>query len=97
METVPAVAVKVTLALPAGTVAEAGTVRAALLSDNETAIPPVGAAFDIVTVQVLAAPDANVVGLHASDVTVGAVKLIEAVWELPLDRKSTRLNSSHSC
>ena len=84
-------AVKVTLALPAGTVAEAGTVRAALLSDNETAIPPVGAALDIVTVQVLAAPDANVVGLHASDETVGrgAVKLIEAVLELPLSEAVT--------
>ena len=71
VETVPAVALKVTLLLPAGTVAEAGTVRTALLSDTETTFPPVGAALDIVTVQVLAAPDANVVGLHASDETVG--------------------------
>ena len=87
VQTVPAVALKVAVALPAGAVAETGIVRSELLSDNETAIPPVGAALDIVTVQVLAAPDANVAGLHASEDTVGggAVKLIEAVWELPLN------------
>ncbi len=76
-------ALKLTLALPAATVAEAGTVRAALLSDTETTTPPVGAALDIVTVQVLTPPEANVLGLQASEVTVGAVRPIEAVWELP--------------
>ncbi len=64
-------ALKLTLVLPAATVAEAGTARTELLSDTETTTPPVGAALDIVTVQVLTPPDANVVGLHAIEETVG--------------------------
>ncbi len=79
MATAPAVALKLTLVPPAATVTEAGTVSAALLSDTETTIPPLGAALDIVTVQVLTAPEANEEGLQARDVTVGAVKLIDAV------------------
>ena len=41
---VPAVAVKVAVAALAGTVTEAGTVRAGLLLVRATTVPPVGAA-----------------------------------------------------
>ncbi len=54
-----------------------------LLSDTDA--PPVGAAFDNVTVQELVAFDPKLVGLHASELTkTGATKLIVAGLELPL-------------
>jgi hypothetical protein len=50
-----------------------------------TATPPLGAAFDSVTVQLLLALDPSVVGLHCSDETVvDATRLMVAVLELPL-------------
>ena len=64
---VPAVTVKVALVLPARTVAEEGTVSEELLSETETATPPVGAALEMVTVQVLLAPEAKVAGVQASE------------------------------
>ncbi len=55
---------------PEATVTDAGTVKAELLSDRATAVPPEGALADKVTVQVLAPPEAIVVGLHDRAETV---------------------------
>ena len=78
-------AVKVAEAAAAGTVTEAATGSRALLLERETVAPPVGAALVRVTVQVLAAPEARLVGLHASEERVtGASRLIAAVRETPL-------------
>ena len=88
----PAVAVKVAAVEPEATVTDVGTVRAELLSDRATAVPADGAVADKVTVQVLAAPDARVVGLHSSEDRVigdAAVMLREAVLELPLSAAVT--------
>ncbi len=87
METVPARAVNVTLADPAGTVTEAaGTGNNVSLLDMDTTVPPVGAVLLNPTVQVVVAPEAKLVGLHASEDNAGAdaVKLMEAVLETPL-------------
>ena len=54
---------KVAVLLPAATVTEAGTVAEALLLDNETEIPPEGAAALSVTVPVEDAPLTTLVGL----------------------------------
>ena len=51
----PAVALKVAVVAPAATVTEAGTVSRALLLASVTLVPPVGAAWVTVTVQVLTA------------------------------------------
>ena len=80
LEIVPAVAVNVPVMELAATVTEAGTVRLALLDDRETAVPPVGAGLDKVTVQVLVALEASVVGEHWTEERLaGACKLIVAV------------------
>ena len=81
-------AVKVAVVAPAATVAAAGTVNAVLLSANVTALPPAGAAFEIVTVHVEVLPDVTEAGAHVSAVTVGGVTVAgvtvsEAVAELP--------------
>jgi hypothetical protein len=82
--TEPAVARKVVLVEPAGTVAEAGTVRAALLLLNDTTCPPVGAALVWLTVQVLNAPELTVEGEQASaDKTAGATRVRLAVCDPP--------------
>ena len=82
--TVPAVAVKLAVVAAAATVTEAGTVSAALLLDNATEEPLVGAALDKVTVQVEEPPEATVFGEHASVVTVATGETVtEAVAELP--------------
>ncbi|MGA2484323.1 MAG: hypothetical protein ABSF92_14550, partial [Candidatus Acidiferrales bacterium] len=102
VETDPATAEKVAELEPANTVAAAGTVRAAVLEDDsETAVPPAGAACVRVTVQALAAPEDNVVGVHAkedrlglppvpvtvmaTDLEVPAVAVIVAVWFVETD------------
>ena len=64
---VPAVALKLAVVAVAGTVTEAGTVRFALLDDNVTVVPPVGAAFDRVTVQVVLAFEARLEAVHVSE------------------------------
>ena len=69
--TVPAVAVKLPVVAPATTVTEAGIVSAALLFEIVTALPPVGAAAEIITVHVEVAPDTTVAGEHATEDTVG--------------------------
>ena len=70
--TVPADPVNVIEVAPAGTAMEAGTVSAAVLLDaTATLAPPVGATWSTVTVHVVAAPDAMLVGTHASEDTAG--------------------------
>ena len=64
---VPAVAVKVAVVELVGTDTEAGAVSAALLDDRDTVVAVVRGAFDNVTVQVLLALDAKVVGEHCTD------------------------------
>ena len=79
---VPAVAVKVPEVALAATVTEAGTVSRELLSASATTLPPVGAAWFRVTVQVVAAPELTLVGLQVSAVTsMGAtrVRLVDCV------------------
>ncbi len=83
LATVPAVAVKFAVVAPAVTATEAGTVSAVLFDASATEEPPVEAARDRVTVQVVVAPDATELGEHdtpetdgASGVTVTAVVML---------------------
>jgi hypothetical protein len=55
----------------AGTVTDAGTGSAALFDANATTLPPVGAAWLNVTVQVVEAPVVILEGAHASADTLG--------------------------
>ena len=69
----------------AGTVTDGVTGSRALLLERETVAPPAGAALVRVTVQALAAPEARLAGLHASEESVtGASRLTAAVRETPL-------------
>jgi Zn-dependent protease len=82
---VAAVALKVAVVAPTGTVVEAGTDNELLLSVILTAAPPLGAACDRVTVQVLDPFDPRLVGLHTSDeMRTVVTRLTLAVAELPL-------------
>src|SRR5580700_2739882 len=82
---VPAVALKVVEVLFAGTVTDAGTVSAVLLLESPTVLPPAGAASFKLIVQVVAAPELTLVGLHARAVTIaGSTKLRVVVSRLPL-------------
>ena len=63
-DTALAVAVKLAVVAPAGTVTEAGTARAELLSERLTVVPPLGAACDKVTVQLIFPGGVNEVGVH---------------------------------
>ena len=79
------VAAKVADAAPAGTVTDAGTVRVGLLLVRVTAAPPAGAAWVIVTVQVLDELGPRLVGLQASEETsVGATRPRVILAETPL-------------
>src|SRR5580700_3805630 len=66
------VALKVADMAAAATVTDAGTVRVALLLVRTTEAPPVGAAWDRVTVQVLVELGPRLVGLQASEVVDAA-------------------------
>jgi hypothetical protein len=81
LDTVPAVAVKFAVVVPAATITEAGTVSAALLEESPTEAPPVSAAEDNVTVQVELAPDVTELGAHDKfeSVGTGGVTVTEAV------------------
>jgi len=69
---VPAVAVNVADVVPAATVSEAGTGSAVvLLAASVTTLPPVGATWLNVTVQVVATPEVMLVGTHASEDAAG--------------------------
>jgi hypothetical protein len=82
--TAPAVTVNVADVEPDATVTEAGVVSPLLLSESETEEPPAGAAALSVTVQVLVAPEARLVGLQASEErTTGASKSSVALRETP--------------
>ena len=85
--TVPAVAVNPPVVAPAAIVIEAASVSAALLSDSATVTPPLGAACDRVTVQLLLPPEPMVAGEQARAVNVvgGGVMVTDAVAELPVN------------
>ena len=81
---VPAVTVNAADAAPAPMVTDAGVVSSELLSDSVTTVLAVAALLNV-TVQVLAALELRVVGLHATEESVTAVaRLIVAVFETPL-------------
>ena len=65
--TVPAVAVKLAVDAVADTVTEPGTVTIELLEDRLTAVPPVGAAEESVTVQEVLALVAKLDAVHVRD------------------------------
>src|SRR5258705_331277 len=71
--------VKVALVCPATTVTFAGTVAAALLLDNVTTVPPLGAAAVRVTVPVELVPPITVLGFSATEEGTGV-----AGFPLPL-------------
>jgi hypothetical protein len=82
--TLPAVAVKVAVALPAATVTEPGMVNMALLSERATSNPPAGAALFKPRVQVVEAPDNTVAGEQLSvEGTIGPRRLSEALAVAP--------------
>jgi len=79
--TVPAVAAKVVEVEPAAMVADAGTMRAAVLLERLTLVP-VGMALEILMVQVAVLLAARTLGAHAREDTVtGATRETEAVFE----------------
>ena len=79
---VATVAVKFADVLLARTVADAGTVSAALLLDIVTVLPPDEAAWLRVTVHVLAEPELTLAGLQANAETrVGATRFKLALCE----------------
>ncbi len=82
---VPRLALKVVEALLAGTVIDAGTVSAALLLETPTILPPAGAGWLSVTVQVEADPEFTLVGLQErAETSVGAIRFKFALCEEPL-------------
>ena len=81
---VPRLAANVVDVLVAGTVTDAGTVSAVLLIESPIALPPLGAGWVRVTVQVVAAPALTLVGLQARpDTRVGATMLRAVVCKEP--------------
>ena len=67
---------------PAATVTELATGSNVLLLERATEDPPVGAAFERVTVQVVAAPAPRLVGLQVNDgTTVADTRLTVAVLD----------------
>jgi hypothetical protein len=80
----PAVAVKLAAVAPAATVTEAGVVSRVLLSEMVTTVPPLGAAALSVTVQMLEAFEARLVGLQVrlESTTEGACRAMAAEREL---------------
>ncbi len=63
---------KFAVVAPPVTVTETGTVRAALFEETPTEAPPVSAAEDNVTVQMLPEPDATELGEHDRPEPAGA-------------------------
>jgi hypothetical protein len=72
------VAVKLAVEAPASTVAEGGTLSAALFEDSATTEPLEGAGAEIVTVQVEFAPEVTVAGEHVRLDTTAAVTVSDA-------------------
>ena len=78
-----AVALKIAVVAPAGTVTIGGTVSSVSLLESVTVDPPEGAACVNVTVHVLTALCPRLIGLHAKvDTSTGANRLMVAVCEL---------------
>ena len=78
-----AVALKLAVVAPEGTVTDAGTESEALLLASVTLDPPAGALWERVTVHVLTALWPRLVGVQATPETrTGASRLTDAVWEL---------------
>ena len=71
MDTVPAVSAAEAVVAPAAIVREAGDARKLLLLLRATAVPPVGAACERTTLQVVAPPEVRVVGVQANDDRLG--------------------------
>jgi hypothetical protein len=84
--TEPALALKVAEEDPAVTLTEVGTVKAELLSERATTVPPLGAVCDSVTVQLTLEPERTLVEEHCNleTVTAGGVTVTAAVAELAL-------------
>ena len=81
---VPAVTLNVADVAPAATATDAGVVSSELLSDSVTVVLAVAALLNV-TVQVLAALEPRVVGVHASEESVtAAAREMVAVFETPL-------------
>ena len=81
---VPAVTLNVADVAPAATATDAGVVSSELLSDSVTVVLAVAALLNV-TVQVLAALEPRVVGVHASEESVtAAARVMVAVFETPL-------------
>ena len=78
------VALNVAVVAAAATTTDTGTVRVASVLVKVTVAPPVGAAWVRVTVQVLEEFGPRVLGLHASDETSTAVRLMVALAEVLL-------------
>jgi hypothetical protein len=77
---VPAVTMNVAVLLPTATATDVGVVKSAVLSDNVTESPPVGAALLNVTVQLLLAPEFKDAGAQTNAVTfTSGARLREAV------------------
>ena len=85
LATVPAVAVKLAAIAPAVTVTDAGIGRAALFEESPTVDPPVKAARDSVTVQVVIEPETTKLGEQETLETAGSggVTVTLAVCEAP--------------
>jgi hypothetical protein len=78
-----AMALKVAVVAPAGTVTDAGIVSETSLLASVTFAPPVGAVWDRVAVQALEPLGPTVAGLQATPETrTGATRLMVVVWEL---------------
>jgi hypothetical protein len=76
-----AVALNVAVVAPAVTVTDAGTISTALLLASVTLDPPAGAAWVSVTVQMLTALCARLVGLQARpETSTGASRLTVNDW-----------------
>ena len=83
MATALVVTVNVALVDPAATVTLAGVCAAALLLDNVTIDPPVGAAALSVTVPVELLPPVTLVGLSVTEETAGGFTVRVAVFDVP--------------
>ena len=91
-ETACAVVVKVAVVDDAGTVIDTGTVRVEVaLLESATLVPPLGAALDRVTVQVVEEEAARLVlaQLREVKVTAAAVTVIVTGWLVPLSAAVT--------
>ena len=86
----PAVAVNVAVVALAATLTEAGSVSAALLPDRPAEAPPLGAAWDNVTMQVELAPETTVDGAHCkAETAICGVIVTVVVVELPFSAAVT--------